>query len=167
MARAASFSAGPATVVKGKTVTVSAQAQRASGKSWVRTGTLKATVYFDPDGSAPNKAVRTIKSNSAGYLKTSFTASTSGKWSIRWARQGSVAAAASSQKYVKVVAAPKPTWANPASKWNCPSWAPIKGNASSGIYHMVGQQYYSRTTPEICFSTETAAVKAGYRKSKR
>ena len=37
-ARVAAFSAGPATVVEGKTVTVAAQAQRVSGKKWVKAG---------------------------------------------------------------------------------------------------------------------------------
>ena len=164
--RVASFSAGPATVIKGKTVTVAAQAQRYSGKGWVKTGTLTATVYFDADGATPNKAVRTFKSNSSGYLKTTFAASTSGKWSIRWAKQGTVAAASSVQKYVKVVPAPKPTSSKPASKWNCPAWAPIKGNAPSRIYHLKGQRFYLKTTPEICFTTEAAARAGGYRKSK-
>lgn len=164
--RVASFSAGPATVVKGKTITVAAQAQRSSGKAWVKTGTLTATVYFDADGTTPNKAVRTFKSNSSGYLKTTFSASTSGKWSVRWAKQGTVAAASSVQKYVKVVPAPKPTSAKPASKWNCPAWAPIKGNAPSKIYHLKGQRFYLKTTPEICFTTEAAARAGGYRKSK-
>ena len=50
---------------------------------------------------------------------------------------------------------------------DCPSWAPIKGNESSGIYHVPGGAFYSRTNPEICFSTATAAQKAGYRASKR
>ncbi len=31
---------------------------------------------------------------------------------------------------------------------------------------MPWQRYYSRTKPEMCFATEAAAVKAGYRKSK-
>lgn len=164
--RVVSFSAGPATVVTGKTITVAAQAQRYSGKAWVKTGTLTATVYFDADGTSPNKAVRTVKSNSSGYLVTTFPASTSGKWSLRWSTQGSVAAASSVQKYVKVMPAPKPTSAKPASTWNCPAWAPIKGNAPSKIYHLSGQRYYAKTTPEICFATETAARAAGYRKAK-
>ncbi|WP_437124365.1 sunset domain-containing protein [Arthrobacter horti] len=45
----------------------------------------------------------------------------------------------------------------PDVTWNCPSWASIKGNAPSRIYHLPGQRYYSRTTPEICFATEAAA----------
>ena len=52
------------------------------------------------------------------------------------------------------------------SGWNCPSWAPIKGNADSGIYHKPGQRFYNRTNPEECFRTESAAKNAGYRKSK-
>ncbi|WP_423494747.1 cell wall-binding repeat-containing protein [Microbacterium esteraromaticum] len=51
--------------------------------------------------------------------------------------------------------------------WSCPSWAPIKGNADSMIYHVPGGQYYARTNPEECFRTESAAVAAGYRKSQR
>ncbi|MDT0183064.1 carboxypeptidase regulatory-like domain-containing protein [Microbacterium sp. ARD31] len=59
-----------------------------------------------------------------------------------------------------------PSRTAPISTWNCPSWAPIKGNADSMIYHMLGGRYYSATQPEECFRTETAAVSAGYRKSK-
>jgi fluoride ion exporter CrcB/FEX len=55
---------------------------------------------------------------------------------------------------------------DPISSWNCPSWAPIKGNASSMIYHMPYQRYYDATKPEDCFSTESAARNAGYRKAK-
>lgn len=50
---------------------------------------------------------------------------------------------------------------------DCPSKYPIKGNASSMIYHVPSGQYYDVTNPEECFSTESAAVAAGYRKSKR
>lgn len=49
--------------------------------------------------------------------------------------------------------------------WNCPSWAPIKGNADSGIYHLPGWAYYDRTNPEECFRSEAAALGAGYRPS--
>jgi hypothetical protein len=51
--------------------------------------------------------------------------------------------------------------------WDCPSWAPIKGNESSHIYHMPSGAFYDRTNPEICFSSQGAARHAGYRKSKR
>lgn len=166
MSRVGSFTAGPATVTKGKAITVTAQAQRLSGKSWVKTGAVKATVYFDADGSASNKAMRTVTTNRSGYVKTTLTATASGKWTIRWTKQGSLTAASSSSRHVKVVAAPKPSSSKPVSKWNCPAWAPIKGNAPSKIYHMKGQRFYLKTTPEICFSTEAAAKKAGYRKSK-
>ncbi len=54
----------------------------------------------------------------------------------------------------------------PISAWNCPSSHPIKGNASSMIYHVPGGRYYSRTKPEECFATESAAQAAGYRRSK-
>jgi len=164
--RMANFTAGPATVVKGKTIGVAAQSQRAAGKVWAKTGAVTATVYFDPDGTAPNKAVRTVKSNASGYVSVALPATVSGRWSIRLAAQGSLKASASVQKYVKVVPAPKQTSARPASKWNCPAWAPIKGNAPSRIYHLPGQRFYTRTTPEICFTSEAAARQSGYRKSK-
>ncbi len=55
---------------------------------------------------------------------------------------------------------------SPASRWNCPAGYPIKGN-QSGIYHVPGGAYYSRTTPERCFATEGDAQRAGYRRSMR
>lgn len=59
-----------------------------------------------------------------------------------------------------------PEQTGPISTWDCPSWAPIKGNADSGIYHVPGQRFYDRTQPEECFANEPAAVRAGYRRSK-
>ncbi|GAA3910075.1 cell wall-binding repeat-containing protein [Microbacterium invictum] len=63
--------------------------------------------------------------------------------------------------------APKPDRTTPISKNTCPSWAPIKGNESSMIYHVKGGQYYDRTNPEECFTTQAAARAAGYRASMR
>lgn len=60
-----------------------------------------------------------------------------------------------------------PSRTSPVDSWNCPSWAPIKGNANSGIYHVPGGRYYAATNPEECFRTEAAAVAAGYRRSKQ
>lgn len=54
----------------------------------------------------------------------------------------------------------------PKGATSCPAWAPIKGNADSGIYHVPGGRYYNATKPEDCFRTEADAVRAGYRKSK-
>jgi trigger factor len=49
---------------------------------------------------------------------------------------------------------------------DCPSTHPIKGNASSKIYHAPGSGSYDRTIPEVCFATEEDATAAGYRASK-
>lgn len=62
--------------------------------------------------------------------------------------------------------------AAPATRDNCPSGYPIKGNQTTQhttdwIYHVPGGQYYAVTDPEECFATETAAVAWGYRKSLR
>ncbi len=48
----------------------------------------------------------------------------------------------------------------------CVEGYPIKGNASSMIYHGPGSSSYDRTIPEMCFATEEAAEAAGYRASK-
>ena len=57
--------------------------------------------------------------------------------------------------------------APPLAGGDCPSEAPIKGNASSGIYHVPGGQFYDRTNAEECFATESDAQDAGYRASRR
>ena len=48
----------------------------------------------------------------------------------------------------------------------CPPEFPIKGNASSMIYHVPGQVSYPVTIPEFCFASPEAAEAAGYRQSK-
>lgn len=58
----------------------------------------------------------------------------------------------------------------PATKDNCPSAYPIKGNQTTRhttdwIYHVPGGSYYAKTDPEECFATATAAVVWGYRAS--
>lgn len=75
------------------------------------------------------------------------------------------ASEARTSKATAVVAYPSRT--KPTGAWTCPSWAPIKGNASSKIFHVPGGASYSRTKPEECFSTARAAQSAGYRASKR
>ncbi|MFC8302977.1 hypothetical protein ACFUCV_04740 [Specibacter sp. NPDC057265] len=164
--RIANFAAGPATVVKGKNISYSGLVQRLSGKAWANAGAVTVNVYFDADGSAPKKLVRTLRTTSAGKFNATAVAAVSGKWSVTLPAQGSYKASSTAVKAIKVVPAPSPTSAKPASKWNCPSWAPIKGNAPSKIYHLKNQRFYAKTTPEICFSTEAAAKQAGYRKSK-
>ncbi|MEN5075014.1 hypothetical protein ABE437_14435 [Isoptericola cucumis] len=59
----------------------------------------------------------------------------------------------------------KPSSTAPVSTYHCPKWAPVKGN-QSGIYHVPGGRYYKKTTPERCFTTASAARKAGYRASR-
>lgn len=48
----------------------------------------------------------------------------------------------------------------------CPEDFPIKGNASSHIYHLPGESSYEATIPEICFSDEDVARSMGYRPRK-
>lgn len=65
-----------------------------------------------------------------------------------------------------IKAGKKPTRVDGTGGYNCPKGYPIKGNADSGIYHVPGNRYYSRTKPEECFATASAARAAGYRAAK-
>lgn len=49
---------------------------------------------------------------------------------------------------------------------SCPDAFPIKGNASSRIYHEPGQSSYANTIPEYCFESAAAAEAAGFRQSR-
>lgn len=55
----------------------------------------------------------------------------------------------------------------PDGQHDCPPEFPIKGNASSHIYHKPGESSYEATIPEICFASDEAAVAHGYRPRKR
>jgi len=49
----------------------------------------------------------------------------------------------------------------------CPPDFPIKGNASSRIYHAPGQASYANTIAEFCFASAEVAQAAGYRPPRR
>lgn len=49
---------------------------------------------------------------------------------------------------------------------NCPPNFPIKGNATSKIYHEPGQVSYPPTVAEFCFASAEAAEAAGFRQSR-
>src|ERR687893_159216 len=48
----------------------------------------------------------------------------------------------------------------------CPEDYPIKGNATSKLYHSPGSPSYKRTVPEYCFATTEAAEAAGFNPTK-
>jgi ribosomal protein S6 len=48
----------------------------------------------------------------------------------------------------------------------CPDDYPIKGNATSKLYHSPGSPSYKRTVPEYCFATTEAAEAAGFNPTK-
>ncbi len=48
----------------------------------------------------------------------------------------------------------------------CPADYPIKGNATSKLYHSPGSPSYKRTVPEYCFATTEAAEAAGFNPTK-
>ena len=49
---------------------------------------------------------------------------------------------------------------------DCPPGFPVKGNLPSRVFHSPGQQDYDRTSPEVCFASEAAAMDAGFRHSR-
>lgn len=131
--------------VKSKTLTV-----KKAGKTVAKN---KKTVSLKPGTYTVTTKVKyqryTVKSTANGSKKS-------------W---GPVKTKTKKQKLV-VKQGKKPSRTTPASKWNCPSWAPVKGNGNSGIYHVPGGRYYDITSPEECFTTASAARNAGYRASK-
>jgi ribosomal protein S6 len=48
----------------------------------------------------------------------------------------------------------------------CPDDFPIKGNATSKLYHSPGSPSYKRTVPEFCFASTEAAEAAGFNPTK-
>ena len=48
----------------------------------------------------------------------------------------------------------------------CPEDFPIKGNATSKLYHSPGSPSYKRTVPEFCFASTEAAEAAGFNPTK-
>ncbi|GIW04842.1 MAG: hypothetical protein KatS3mg059_1462 [Thermomicrobiales bacterium] len=58
-------------------------------------------------------------------------------------------------------------WIHAPADGGCPERYPIKGNASSRIYHLPGEPSYEATNPEICFASEEAAAALGYRPRRR
>ena len=59
----------------------------------------------------------------------------------------------------------------PEDAWTCPASHPIKGNLTTRtgecIYHVPGGDFYHKTKPELCFSSEEEAREAGCRRSRR
>ncbi len=57
-------------------------------------------------------------------------------------------------------------WIDPVDG-QCPLSHPVKGNASSNIYHEPGSRFYDMTTPERCYRDAAAAEADGMRAPKR
>lgn len=176
----------------GQKISVRATGRRSGYASVTRTSTVrtvpKVLTAATPRITGSAKVGHTLRANTGTWTsKTSL--------SYQWLRNGTAIRGATNATYRVTsadvgrtltvrVTGKKPGYASEArrspatsrvtypasyvpSGWNCPSWAPIKGNASSMIYHMPSGAYYSRTNPEMCFTTEKAAKQAGYRRSLR
>ncbi|GHD84906.1 calcium-binding protein [Streptomyces naganishii] len=96
--RAASFSgfnAGPEPVSKGKTITITGTLKRASWSylKYYGYGSQSVQLQFKKAGSSTYSTVKTIKSSSSGYLKTTVTASVDGTWRFHYAGNGATSVA--------------------------------------------------------------------------
>ncbi|MGP3535624.1 sunset domain-containing protein [Microbacterium sp. RD1] len=134
----------------GQTLTV-------SPGSWTA-GSALAYQWF-ANGAAITGATKTSLVLAAAHRGRTITVRVTGTLA------GYVTAAKTSAPTAKIAAVPGQT--APLTTGECPSWAPIKGNASSMIYHLPGGRSYAVTKAEACFSTEAAAVAAGFRAAKR
>lgn len=128
----------------------------ASAGTW--TSGTRLTYQWYMNGSAISRATGSTLIVTAAMARKNITVKVTGT------KSGYVTAAKLS---AKTGAVSYPGRTKPVSTWNCPAWAPLKGNASSMIYHVPGGASYNKTKPEACFSTHAAAVQAGYRKAKR
>ena len=57
-------------------------------------------------------------------------------------------------------------WVDPVDA-GCPLTHPVKGNASSRIYHVPGSRFYDMTIPERCYRDPEAAEADGMRAPRR
>jgi hypothetical protein len=152
----------PTSVYKSQSFTLRGTAQRKAGTKWAVYAKPKVEIYFDPAGSAQAYKVKTVTGSTKGQFSAKVRTYRSGLWWAKVTVTGKYKAADSYKKLVRV----KQRTSMVPSGTTCPSWAPIKGNESSHIYHVPGGAFYNRTNPEICFSTPAAARNAGYRASK-
>ncbi|MEU1407554.1 calcium-binding protein [Streptomyces sp. NPDC005728] len=104
--RASSFSgfnASPEPVSKGKTITVTGTLNRVSWTydKYYGYGSQPVQLQFKKAGSSTYSTVKTVTSNSSGYLKTTVTASADGTWRFHYAGN-STSSVADAYDYVDV-----------------------------------------------------------------
>ncbi|WP_153813728.1 DUF5707 domain-containing protein [Streptomyces sp. SUK 48] len=97
------FNAAPEPVSKGRTITVSGTLNRASWSymKYYGYGSQSVQLQFKPANSSTYSTVKTIKSSSTGYLKTTVTASVDGTWRFHYAGN-STSSVADAYDYVDV-----------------------------------------------------------------
>ena len=81
------------------------------------------------------------------------------------AENASVAPVAAEANEIELVCPPGAVPGNGST--DCPSDFPIKGNTTSGIYHVPEGASYGKTIPEFCFATAADAKAAGFRVAER
>ena len=148
------------TVATGKSVTVKPNVATAGQ---VKVTSKKLTVKKGSKTVASKKSSVKLK---AGTYKVTTTVKYKTYVIKKGKRKYAKTKTATLTQTLKITTKSHPSRTSPISEYDCPSWAPIKGNANSMIYHLPRNRYYDVTKPEECFSTESAARDAGYRAAK-
>lgn len=131
------------------------------GREMVRRGLALALEEAAPDYHDAQSLARKL---GFGLWGASFQ--TPREWR---AAQGAEAPAAAPRSQRSRRAGTPTKHAAAASHGSDPSGCVIKGNRNARgewIYHLPGQAYYHQTRPEELFCSESAAIAAGYRRSK-
>lgn len=61
----------------------------------------------------------------------------------------------------------QPRWIRADGSHDCPPDFPVKGKASSEIFHNPDSRHYAQTVPDVCFASDEDALAAGYRAPRR
>jgi hypothetical protein len=103
--------AKPEPIAKNRTITLTGILQYKSGTQWRLTpGSKVLTVQFDPSGSAVNRTVARVNAVDGRYTHK-VTASTSGKWTVRYGGRAGALQASSAADAVCVYT---------TGRWRCP-----------------------------------------------
>lgn len=103
--------AKPEPVAKNRTITVTGTLKYQNGGRWVPTPRTKVlTVVFDPAGSDGPRRVGTVRTERNGSYSKNFTATRSGKWTVKFA----------GDSFYQRASAADAVCVYSAGRWQCP-----------------------------------------------
>ena len=87
------INAAPEPIKAGNTLTIAGTMSYKRAGTWHRAPAGKTlTIRFDPAGSDGSRAVKNVRTNSAGEYRTTWKPTRSGTWAITWARTATLQA---------------------------------------------------------------------------